>query len=77
MLRPSARIARASVVGLVLLALAKPGGADTPAGPPSTQNFEQLLAHLDGEEKALQAEMTSGANELAIVRQRILVRGRA
>lgn len=76
-LRPTARIAKASVVGLVLLALAKPGEAETPSAPSSTQNFEQLLAQLDGEEKTLQAEMTAGSNELAIVRQRILVRGRA
>lgn len=76
--RASARIARASVVGLVLLALAKPGEAETPAPAPTPgSNFEQLLARLDGEERALTAELAAGTNELAIVRQRIVVRGRA
>lgn len=75
------RIARASVVGLVLLALAKPGEAETPppGAPEATRasDFEQLLGRLDSEEKALQAEMTAGTNELAIVRQRVVLRGRA
>lgn len=77
------RLARASVVGLVLLALAKPGEAETPpagstpAEGAGASEFERLLARLDNEEKSLQAEMTAGTNELAIVRQRVVLRGRA
>jgi septal ring factor EnvC (AmiA/AmiB activator) len=83
--RRSRSLAPLSVAALVMLALAKPGEAETPvygaapgqAAPAGGSDFERLLAKLDGEEKALLAEQASGANELAIVRQRILVRGRA
>lgn len=76
-------VASASIAVLALLALARPSEAEIPQpGAPATEaasgsDFERLLARLDGEEKALQVEMTSGAAELAVARQRILLRGRS
>lgn len=76
-------VASASIAVLALLALARPSEAEIPQpGAPATEaasgsDFERLLARLDGEEKALQVEMASGAAELAVARQRILLRGRS
>jgi murein hydrolase activator len=77
-------LASASLAALVLCALASPGAAQTPltgaAPAPAAQagsDFERLLSRLDAEEKSLQAELTAGTAELNIVRQRIVLRGRA
>lgn len=76
-------VASASIAVLALLALARPSEAEIPQpGAPVTEaasgsDFERLLARLDGEEKSLQTEMASGAAELAVARQRILLRGRS
>ncbi len=74
--------ASASIAALVLLSLARPGEAEVPqpgvaAAETSGSDFERLLGRLDGEEKSLQAEMSAGAAELALARQRILLRGRS
>lgn len=81
--RPS--LASLSVGALALAALAWPGEARTqPSGAappaaaaPAGSELERLLARLDAEEKALQAELSAGTSELGIVRQRVLARGRA
>lgn len=74
-------LASASLAALVLCALAKPGEAETGGAPPpvmtSGSDFERLLSRLDAEEKSLQAELSAGGAELTIVRQRIVLRGRA
>lgn len=90
--RRSSSIAKVAFAALGLCTLARPGGAEpAPVGAddgrsvlPATatvsgagSEFDRLLAKLDGEEKALRAELGAGTTELAIVRQRIVVRGRS
>lgn len=77
--------AKVTVAALVALTLARSGEAETPddrarpSAPAMTggSELEHLLAKLDAEEKSLTSELSTGTNELAMVRQRIVVRGRA
>lgn len=80
--------AKVAAAALVALTMARSGEAETPADgagrlagvtvpAAGASELERLLARLDAEEKALQTEVTSGASDLAIVRQRIILRGRA
>ena len=90
--RRSSSIAKVAFAALGLCTLARPGGAEpAPVGADDGRSgavatgtvgaagseFDRLLAKLDGEEKALRAELAAGTNELAMVRQRIVVRGRS
>lgn len=79
------KVAPAAVALLALLAVSRPGEAEVPIGGAAPavdaagggSDFERLLAKLDAEEKALQAELSAGTADLAVVRQRIILRGRA
>ena len=84
----SSSLAKVAVVALGLCLLARPGGAepsppgdaDPRAAAPAAaigSDFERLLARLDAEEKSLRAELDAGNSELATVRQRVILRGRA
>ncbi len=78
----------AVLVALGLCLLERPGGAQpAPAGDVDPRgaapasaiggDFERLLARLDAEEKTLRTEQAAGTAELALVKQRIVLRGRA
>jgi murein DD-endopeptidase MepM/ murein hydrolase activator NlpD len=77
--RPRRPLAAVGVALLAWMALARPSEAEP--HPPGVANggseLERLLTKLDAEEKALQAEVTTGTAELAVVRHRIAARGRA
>ncbi|MFO0586817.1 MAG: peptidoglycan DD-metalloendopeptidase family protein [Polyangiaceae bacterium] len=83
MLRRRPKVASAAVALLALLAVSRPGEAEVPVGGAAVDtagagsDFERLLGKLDAEEKSLQAEMAAGTADLAVVRQRIILRGRA
>ncbi len=83
MLRRRLPLASMSLAALALMAPSWPGQAEPPPaafaapGAGSGSELERLLGRLDAEEKALQAELATGTNELAIVRQRVVARGRA
>lgn len=82
--RRSPTLASVSVAALALLTLARPGGAEPAAIAADSghaiaaggSEFDRLLGRLDAEEKALQAEMAAGSAELAVVHQRVILRGR-
>lgn len=85
------RIRAAALLALGLSLLARRGGAEpAPLGDPASASiptvapptaiggdFERLLAKLDAEEKSLRTEQAASAAELVLVKQRIVLRGRA
>lgn len=83
MLRRRLPLASMSLAALALMAPSWPGQAEPPPAaaaapaPASGSELERLLGRLDAEEKALQAELATGTSDLAIVRQRVVARGRA
>ena len=82
--RRSPTLASVSVAALALLTLARPGGAEPAAiGADSGHavavggsEFDRLLGRFVAEVTSLQAEMAAGSAELAVVHQRVILRGR-